>query len=278
MTTWHAPQDALVRFARAPEALDPTTAASIEQHLVACSDCRALVAEAADPAPLAASWAAITDVLDQPRATLSERVLTRFGMPTGMARIVGATPGLRLAWLATVAFLAVAAVGLARRSGSESLFLAVAPLLPLGSVLLAFLPTEEPGGEAAAATPLYGAGVVLRRAVATLVPSFIVVGVASAALPDLADAARWLLPGLALSLGSLALSTYVRPLVASTGLTAAWVALLTGVQAYDGRTIPLSTTVLFATEGQVVAVLLAAAAAVVLNTRRDRFATMEVTW
>lgn len=278
MTTWHAAPSTLVQFVRSPEELDDLTASSIEQHLISCAECRATVAEAAAPTALEDSWAAVADLIDRPRATFFERALVRLGMPAELSRIVGATPGLRLAWLGTIVLLAAGAVAISRGSGTEGLFLVVAPLLPLGSVLLTFLPADEPAGEAAAATPLYGAGVLLRRAVASLVPTFAVLLAASIALPHLSDGARWLLPGFALAVGSLALSTYLRPMVAIPTLGSAWLGLLALVQLLDGRHVAVAQSDVFTLPGQAVALALALVAAALVHQRRDHFSTVEVTW
>lgn len=277
MTTWHAPPDVLARYARTPEALDEVTAASVEQHLLACAECRSGVAQAAAPVA-SASWAAIADVIDRPRASIVERLLARFGLPDHLARVIGATPGLRVAWVTTIAVLGLGAAAIARDTGSSAVFLAIAPLLPLGSVLLTFLPAEEPGGEAAAATPLHGAGVAIRRTVAALVPTFLALGLASAALPRLTEAAAWLLPGLALAAGVLLLATYLRPVLAATTLTAGWVGLLTAVRVVEGRHLALVDTVVFEPTGQLVALALAVLAAGLVHLRRDHFSTVEVTW
>lgn len=276
MTTWHAPPDVLTRFARAAETLDEVTASSVEQHLVACAECRATVAGAVAPLALQGTWAEVADAIDRPRATVVERLLARLGLADDVARVVGATPGVQVAWLAATVLLAGATVAISRGHGTEAPFLAVAPLLPLGAVLLTFLPTEEPGGEAATATPRYGAGVLLWRALAALVPSFLVLGLAAVALPDLLDGARWLLPGLALALGALALATYVRPVVGIAALAAAWVVGLTAVRALEGRQVPLATTFVFSPEGQLLAAALATLAAGLLCLRRDRFSALEV--
>jgi hypothetical protein len=278
MTTWHAPPDVLTRFALEPEALDDVTASSVEQHLVACETCRAAVSSATPASELEASWVEIVDRVDRPKTTFSERLLTRVGMPNDLARVVGATPGLRLAWLATIAFLALGAVQVARQRDTEVLFLVVAPLLPLGSVLVTFLPAEEPGGEAASATPLHGAGVVIRRAAAALVPTFLILAAASVALPHVAEGARWLLPGLALALGSLVLATWIRPVLAVAAVAATWVGTLVAVRVAEARSIPLDRTVVFELQGQLVALAVALIAAVLLYARRDRFSTVEVTW
>ncbi len=278
MTTWHAPPDALARYSRSPSDLDEVTAASIEQHLMACNDCRALLSAATAPGDLASSWAAVAEVIDQPRTTVLEALLTRMGMSSGLARVVGATPGLRLAWLVTIAALAIGAVAMGHQHGSDAPFLVVAPLLPLGSVLLTFLPAEEPAGEAAAATPLFGAGVMIRRAVTVLLPTFAILAAASIALPHLADGARWLLPGIALAVASLLLSTYVRPAVAISVLGCAWVGAVVAVWVLDGRRLPMASSAVFDARGQLLALLLSLLATSLLYVRRDRFSTVEVTW
>lgn len=278
MTTWHAPAATLTEFAGAPEQIDDATASSIEQHLVSCAECRSVVAAASPPMALDASWAAVIDVIDQPRTTLVEHLLVRVGMPPEIARMVGGTPGLRLAWLGTMVLLAVGAVGISRESASEGPFLVLAPLLPLGTVLLTFLPADEPGGEAASATPLYGAGVLIRRTVASLVPTFAVLVAASVALPHVSAGARWLIPGLALTLGSLALSTYVRPVVAIPALGVAWLVLLGLARAVEGRHVAVAQTEVFTLPGQGLALALALIAAALIYQRRDHFSTVEVTW
>lgn len=279
MTTWHAPSDALVQFARSPETIDEVTASSIEQHLVACGDCRTLVASATDSLALRSSWAEVADAIDAPRHTFIERFLVRLGMPSDLARIVGATPGLRLAWLATVALLAAAAIATSRDAGSDTAFLILAPLVPLGTVALTFLPAEEPGGEAATATPSAGAGLVLRRSVAVLAPTFAILALAGLGQPDLtAGGSLWVLPGLALSVGSLALATYVRVTSATATLAVGWVAVVGLASLQNDHQVPIAETVVFDAVGQLTAAALVLVAIGALHLRRDRFSTMEVTW
>ncbi len=277
--TWHAPPDALVQFAQSPEDVDDVLAASIEQHLVACAGCRAAVASATDTVSLGRSWAEVADAIDQPTRTVIERLLHRLGVPAHQAQLVGATPQLRFAWLATTILLAAAAVAAARDMGSDTPFLLVAPMVPLGAVLVTFLPTEEPGGEAAIATALHGAGLLLRRAIAVLVPTFAILGLASLAQPEVSrSSALWVLPGLALALGALALSTMVRASTAVAVLAMSWIGLVTLVGFVDVRAHSVADTALFTTSGQLGAVGIAVIAAGWLYARRDAFSTMEVTW
>ena len=170
---------------------------------------------AAAPALAATSWAAIADRIDRPRPTLLERFLRRLGIGSGTGRLLAATPALQLAGLAAVAAVALAAGMLSRTVGANGLFLVLAPLVPLAAVAASFAPAADPAGEAGVGTPLHGAGLVLRRAGAVLAVTFGLLGVAALALPDLGPAAAaWVLPALALTLGSLALGTWLRVEVA----------------------------------------------------------------
>ena len=276
MTTWHAPVDTLVRFARSPEALDDTTASSVEQHLLGCRGCRALVADAADPIELDLSWEQVADAIDRPSAGPAERLLVRVGVAPDVARVVGATPGLRLAWLATTALLAVAAAVVAQGSGTDAPFLVVAPLVPLGSVLLTFLAIDDPAGEAGLATPMHGFGLLMRRTLATLVPTFVILAIASLVQPDLTSGgALWVLPSLALTLGALALATVTRITVATGVLAVTWLNLVLALSLLEGHRVPIADSPLFDTVGQATALALVVVAGAVLLTRRNHFSPLE---
>ena len=276
--SWHVPSDTLTRFATQPEALDDVTASSIEQHLMACGDCRSIVAAASDSLAVEASWSAIADVIDAPSSWPAERALTRLGVPEDLSRVVGATPGLRLAWLAAVVLVGVAAVAAARESGTETAFLVAAPLVPLVAVTLAFLPVADPGGEAAVATALHGPGLALRRTLAVLLPTVVLLAVAGLAVPGMAGwGVAWVLPGLGLASASLAVSTFVRVPVAVCATAVAWFAAV----AASGRGAlrhAAADVALFQPAGQLGFVALIAVAVLTLVARRGRFATMEVSW
>lgn len=276
MTTWHAPPDVLERFARAPEALDETTASSIEQHLMTCVECRGLVAAGADTGALEHSWAQIADVVDRPRTRCTEHLLGRLGMSEGLARVVGATVGLRLAWLGAVGLVTLLAAAAAQQDGTETSFLVMAPLVPLGAVLLTFLAADDPAGEAGTATAMHGAGLLVQRALTVVVPTFLILALASLAQPDLGRAALWVLPAIALTVAAMALATVVRATTATFGLSLGWLLTVMTTASLDGRLGPLDDSAPFGAGGQVVAVLVTIGAAVVLYARRDRFSTLEV--
>ena len=275
---WHVPGDTLVRYATAPEAIDDITASSVEQHLLACAACRASVAGAADRVALEASWQSIAVEIDQPRSPLGERVLGRIGVPAGLARLVGATPGLRFATLVAVVLLGAVAVLTARDTGSDAPFLVLAPLVPLGAVSVAFLPFADPAGEAGVATPLHGPGLALRRTLVVLVPTVVVLTLLGFAVPGLAGwSVVWILPGLGLVAFAFALSTYVRIPTAIAVTAAAWFAVLAGCRAGGPRVVAADLPV-FQPAGQLAFLAVVVIALSVVVARRDRFATMEVTW
>ena len=261
-------------FANEPAVLDDVTASSIETHLVACPVCRAAMAAAADPAALDASWAAVADAIDRPRPNPVERLLSRL-VPASTARLVAATPGLQVSWLAAVGAVIAAAVAMSRTAGSPAPFLVFAPLVPLAGVAAAFWPGADPGGEAAGAAPLATAGLLLRRVQAVVATSLLVLAAGAALLPDLdARAAGWLLPSLLVTLCALAASTWAAPQPAVLGTAAAWVTAL--ALATHGRRLAIPDTALFTAGGQLLMGLLAAFALAVVAARRRHFVTVEV--
>lgn len=274
--TWHASTEQLHGFANHPESMEQTTAASLEAHLVGCDACRRDLAAAADPATIARSWEALTDRIDQPRRSMVERALVRLGARSGSARLVAATPGLRASGLAGIALVAVAAVAMARGMGAEGPFLTAAPLVPLAAVAVSILPGADPIGEASVATPMHGIGLVLRRAVAILAVSFALLGVAALALPNLdLEAAAWVLPALALSVGAIALSTWIRMETAVTVLGGGWLFALTAVWLLAGRDVVAVDSRSFVLATQLTALAVAVVAMAAIGARRDRLATLE---
>ena len=272
---WHAPAGLLARFAAEPHSIDDVTAASLETHLVACPACRAGVASTAR-LDVAASWDAVADRIDRPRASLAERLLERLGVGGGLARLVSATPALRLAGLALIAGLAAAAVLLAREADAGGPFLVLAPLVPLATVAATFAPAADPAGEAGVATPVHGAGLALRRASVVLGTTFVLLGLASVGVPGLGlESAAWVLPALALALGSLALGTWWRVEHCVAGLAVFWLATIASLRLVEGRHFALGESAAFSASGQFTAVAVAFLAAAILTARSDRFATLE---
>ena len=272
---WHAPRGLLARFAVNPAGTDAVTASSLESHLVACPGCRAVLADAA-PLDVAASWDAVADRIDRPRPSLAERFLERLGLGGGLARVVGATPALQLAGLAAIAGLAIAATVLSRTADAGGPFLVLAPLVPLAAVAATFAPAADPAGETGVATPLHGVGLALRRAAIVVGVTFALLALAALAVPGLSlSSAAWVLPALALALGSLALGTWWRVEVCAGGLAAAWLVATASMRLVEGRHFALADTAVFGPTGQVAALAATLLALAVLAGRFDRYATLE---
>ena len=139
-----------------------------------------------------------------------ERALARVGVRDDIARLLGATPSLRISWFGAAA----AAIGFsswAARSGKPAatmVFLVVAPLLPVAGVAAAYGPWVDPMHEVTQAAPLSSFRLILLRATSVLVVAAVVIGLAAVALPGAGwTAFAWILPSLGLTLASLALST-----------------------------------------------------------------------
>lgn len=143
-----------------------------------------------------------------------------------LARVLWAAgPAVRGAWPVAVLVVALGAVGLAYGAGVQAarpLLLAVAPVVPVLGVALSYGPHADPLHEITAATPSGGLRLLLTRTAAVLAVSLPLLTLAALLLPasGAPGAAAWLLPGLALTLASLALAGYVgcRAATAVTGV------------------------------------------------------------
>jgi Putative zinc-finger len=262
---WHLDQDLAGRYADG--ALGSVLTASVEQHLMSCGNCRALLDPHVDRVRLDAVWEAVVERVERPRPTLVERLLQRLGMHESTARLVAATPSLRGAWIAAMTVvLALALVAAYGSADGVVFYLTVAPLLPVAGVAMAYGRESDPAYEMAAATPYSQLRLLaLRTAVvvsATLVPAA-VAGVLLPGAPILALA--WLLPALSLTAGTVVLSTRVRPQLAAAGLAAAWAGLsMRGLLDRHDALVAVSAPVL-----TVCAVALVAAALILVVLRRD---------
>jgi len=65
MSDWHVPERVLVDYVDQPATVDGVRAASIEQHLAACSRCQREVARLTPPADLDHVWHGVADRVDQ---------------------------------------------------------------------------------------------------------------------------------------------------------------------------------------------------------------------
>ncbi|MET7572735.1 zf-HC2 domain-containing protein [Streptomyces sp. NPDC005492] len=268
--TWHMAEDDVRAYARG-ELVAPLLW-SADTHLERCAECRALLATVSDPVALDAGWERLDAELDAPKRGLLESLLVRFGVADHTARLLAATPVLRRSWLGAVVALLVMTVLMTnalKNTGSPSLFLGLAPLLPLGGVALSYGPKFDPTYEMAVVAPLHGFRLLMIRTVAVLVAGLGLNGLASLALPAYGLAALgWLLPALALTTTALALTPRLGPVLAPSLVGGGWVAFLLVAQNLHGGTLAP-----FTAAGQGVAAAVAALAAGLLYLLRDRFDT-----
>jgi len=162
-----------------------------------------------------------------------ERSLRWIGVPEHLARLLSATPSLRLSWMASVASILTLATAAARAhpDGSGTTFLVLAPLLPLAGVALAYGPASDPSFDIARAAPLSSFRLMLLRATAVLLGTTGIALVAGAFLPGSGwQAAAWILPSLAVTLSGLLLGTFIDGVAAAGTVAFAWVA---GVLTYS---------------------------------------------
>lgn len=209
---WHVAADVLVAYV--DQRLDPARTSSVDQHLLTCATCRAGVAtqvsvSVTDQDALGAIWADVIDDVDRPRVGVVERAMRRIGIHDHVARLLAATPALRLSWLAGVAVtLLFAAANAGRDGGTDDALLLVAPLVPLLGIATAYGRPVDPLFELVKASPLPASKLFLLRALAVLATAIPLALVASLLLPvDGWRAVSWLAPALGLAGLALALST-----------------------------------------------------------------------
>lgn len=225
---------------------------------------------ATDQSRIDANWRAITIELDAPRASLVERTLRRFGLPSHVTRLMAATPALRRAW-----FLAVVVAALIGRAGTGAgdaredllVMLLISPLVPVLGVTLAFGATADPAHEIALATPMRGLRLILTRAAVVLGLSTVVLAVAALFTPSIPLVAfAWLLPSLGLTSSTVALMTVFPPGRASALVSVLWV--LGVLMAQGAAEDPLAA---FGGIGQSVMIVLFVIGLGIAYVRRDRF-------
>ncbi|MEV7565224.1 zf-HC2 domain-containing protein [Streptomyces tanashiensis] len=171
----------------------------------------------------------------------------RAGLATGPGRIAvahplgrwariwwAAGPALRGSWIVAVALVLGGAFALAHAAGfrgARSWLLAVSPLLPLAGVAVSYGRHADPLYEITAATPSGGLRLLLTRTAAVLGVCVPLLTAGGALLPPVAGtpgAAAWLLPGLALTLATLALGSFVGCRAAAATLGGGWLLAVAG--------------------------------------------------
>ena len=174
----------------------------------------------------------------EPREPLLDRALIRIGVREDAARIIGATPSLRIAWL--LAAVGVALFALVGPQGDPrvlDVLLLLAPVLPVAGVAAAYGPWADPMFDVAQASPSSGMRVLLLRTVAVVLTAGLLVTVATLSLPSgEVTAIAWVLPSLALCASSLMLGTFMPLRRAAVLVGIAWIALVVAASAASATT------------------------------------------
>ena len=230
MTGWHLDDAMLRRYVERTDSLAEGT--SVEQHLLACEQCRGRVNAAASVIELsvidlAAVWDRTRDTVEVPRPSAFERLLRSAGLPAHEARLVAVASAFRGVWLTGVAAV-LAFAGLAAAMGharGEWLFLAVAPIVPCLVVASSYDPWLDPALEPELVTPYPALRLILLRTVAVLalaLPAVLLLGLFVHGQAPFA----WLLPAVGFVAVVLAASTWISPLRAAIAVSSVWLAVV----------------------------------------------------
>ncbi|MBP7889532.1 MAG: hypothetical protein KAY11_13335 [Ilumatobacteraceae bacterium] len=219
---------------------------------------------------LATNLDAIMGEINAPPRSRFERALLALRVPEPSARLVAATPVLRWSWFAAVGvvLLFAASAGAEQWQPGDQLavFLALAPLVPVVGVALAYGPLADRAHEVAVAAPLSGVRLLLLRTLTVLVAASVMSFLTVLAAPTHGWLRiAWLLPALATTSTALALSTRLGVRSAAIAVAVGWLAMVIVVaQVRDDATAP------FHLIGQLAAVVVAVAATTVLLGDRRR--------
>lgn len=247
----------------------------VEDAMASSAAWRGLVGSQIDPGRLELGLDLIHVELDAPRRGVVERLMVRLGLPEHVARLMAATPVLRRSWyLASflVLFFGVVASGDDRTAPTVAYFLALAPVIPVLGVGLAYGPGIDPAQEMTTVTPLSGFRLLLLRSITVLGTSVAFGGLASLLLAS-RDGLRvvgWMLPALALTATSLALAAFLPTRIAAAVTGGGWLIVVAAV-AQGGDELAL-----FGGRAQPFYLALAALAGAVLVLRRGQFESAEV--
>ncbi len=265
--SWHVDETTLAAYSAGRAGA--SAAASTEAHLTSCAACRARLAPAVEPSRLAAIWDQVDDRVELANLPWFERSLVRLGAGEDTARLLAATPSLTTSWLAASA-LSVAFAVLAAGTADHGLllYLTLAPMLPVAGVAAAYGRFADPAHELAVAAPYSLLRLLLLRSTAVVASTVVITAVGSLALLGQGWAAvAWLLPALALSASTLALSARVAPVWAGATVLTTWVAAVLVVRRAGGDDLAA-----FGAAGQLVALAVLALATVAVLHARPTFA------
>jgi len=219
--SWHVSGQLVTSYATGE--LQGARAASVEAHVMTCAICRSAVNAEVAPERMHGIWSAVEDQVDAPRRRWNERVLTLFGMSESDARLVSVAPSLHASWLLSLAAVLAFAVWASNsRSGGTTLFLILAPIVPVLAVGGSYGRWIDPTFEVSVASPYPTMRLVLLRSTAVVAASGVLALVASLFVPSGGDVAAWLLPCLALLSITLVVSRWFTLPLAAAGVAAVY--------------------------------------------------------
>lgn len=222
---WHLDERLAQRYAAGETG--QTLAASIEQHLIGCSSCRARLTPFVDRERSANVFALVLGQVQAPAVRPIERFLRRCGLAESTARLLAVTPTLRGSWLSGVLFVLVLAQ-LAAQSDPEAIviYMALAPVLPMISVAAAFGGDMDPAREMVGAAPYPQLRLLFLRAAAVVAATVMPAAAFALILPGSTWLALgWLMPSLALT-AALILVPRNAVIPAAGVLSSAWMGLV----------------------------------------------------
>ncbi len=219
--SWHVSGQLVTSYASG--VLVGARAASVEAHVMTCAECRSAVNAEVSPVRMHGIWSAIEDDVDMPRRSWVERVLASLGMSDSDARLVSVAPSLHASWLLSLAAVLAFAVWASNsRSGGTTLFLILAPIVPVLAVGGSYGRGIDPTFEVSLASPYPTLRLVILRSTAVVAASGVLALVASLFVPSGGDVAAWLLPCLALLSITLVVSRWFTLPLAAAGVAAVY--------------------------------------------------------
>ncbi len=224
MTEWHASDEALRSWVDGTTG--PLAGASVEQHIGHCERCRGVVASLVPAEDVPGSWESILEAVEVPPPSLGVRLMTRAGVGAADRAVVDTAPLLRIGWLVGVSVVLGFAVvaSLLVDDGGLAPFLAVAPLVPVVGVAVAYGPSADPSHEAVLVSPYPMFRLVLLRTAAVLATSLPLLVLGGLLLPfSSTTAVAWLVPAAGCTVAVLAASSWVDPEYAAVVTGLGWV-------------------------------------------------------
>jgi hypothetical protein len=225
--TWHA--DASVLAAYVSGSLDAVNGASVEQHLIACGQCRGAIAGLVDSGDLTTGWDRVQDAVERPSLPAPIRLARALGLREPTAVLLTASASLRTAWVSS-SVVALGFAFLASRLAEDDVlwpFLLIAPLIPVLGVAASYGPATDPLETLIITSPYGRARLILVRTLAVLTASLPVAFLLGLALPGPQwVAAAWLGPAIAMIPVLLALASFVGPRLAGSAVAIGWSALV----------------------------------------------------